>query len=843
MLNKIVYFLETSYTLGGAQLVMLDVLSYLAENTEYETFYINHISEENAKQYKNTKIQLIDIDDCNFSEFEGAIFVTPLNYLNYLLAYIQTLNEAKICTYIFDSVAASRMLGQIERKNSVSIKKLLSSNECCFFLDKKCLLSTQSAGLDLLGERYVNLCVYNNLQELPDVEEKKAFVEDGCINVGWLGPVDGVNRRAIVNLADNILNTYLSNGKEEDQVKVNFHIIGLGSDIWKIDMRKYSPVIRFVYCGKLEDEECSQYIRDNVDIIFAKGKDAIFASQLKVPVVLPVLDGSQYNQNICTYFFDSQGYTLDFTEKEQWLLGGKAYSIAQVFNEIYIKMNKQELGLKCFEYAKENFSVRKAAKSLLEVIECTTLTVKECINCKEIKELLDSYNQYCESSLNRDFAQFMNLKNVKGEPEDRKGISKEKLSGKLVKQLKTSITRRSFNKIQNTYSKKQKEIHKIFQENGKIKVAFIVVFSSVFPTKSVFEKMIGDDVFDPYIIVAPNISRSYKYQIDTLNEAVEFFSQKYADRVISGYDRERDEYLDLASDYNVIFFANPYKHMVHPYHELEYFLDKNVLTLYANYGFAALSFWNEIIAKDFSNYIWKLCVETKSNYEYLCEHQIIKGKNGIVTGYLKMDKLAEQVEMPRKRKMILICPHHTVWGWKTLNISNFLKYADFFVELPKKYPDVDFVFRPHPLLFDNLKAYSVWTQQQIDEYLAKMLENKNIVYDTEGDYFERFTNSDAMIHDCGSFIGEYLYTGKPCCYMMKSEEETARNLLPLGQACMENYYHAFSENDICDFIENVVLKGVDPKKQQRLDFSENVLKVNYPYTAEKLINMIKDAIK
>ena len=99
-----------------------------------------------------------------------------------------------------------------------------------------------------------------------------------------------------------------------------------------------------------------------------------------------------------------------------------------------------------------------------------------------------------------------------------------------------------------------------------------------------------------------------------------------------------------------------------------------------------------------------------------------------------------------------------------------------------------------------------------------------------------------MIHDCGSFTGEYLYTEKPCCYMLKKGADLSETYIPLGERCLENYYHAYSGEDICRFIEDVVINGDDPLKEQRTAFSRNELKVNYPHTSEFIIDYIKKKI-
>lgn len=396
-----------------------------------------------------------------------------------------------------------------------------------------------------------------------------------------------------------------------------------------------------------------------------------------------------------------------------------------------------------------------------------------------------------------------------------------------------------FLKIQKSYSKKIRKLSKL----KKIKVAFLVTFKATFPARPVFEKMLDDDYFDPYIIVIPNVFRTMKYQIDLYRDTYSTLHEQFGDRVIHGYNEQEDTYLELGEKYGIMFFANPYKHYDHPYHNIEYFLDKNVLPVYLNYGFPALKFWEEVIAFDFYNYMWKVCIENDSNLIHLQQHETIRGINGLVTGYIKADDIARESVINRTRKTILICPHHTVFGWSKLNISNFLQYAELFLKLPRMYPEIDFVFRPHPLLWTNLRNNKIWSQVKIETYLEEVRAIPNMIFDESAYYFDKFVNSDAMIHDCGSFIAEYLFTKKPCCYMMRNKEMTMRTLTPFGQKCMDNYYSAFCEQDIIDFIDNVVLKREDPMKEARETFVEKELMVNYPHATDYLIGKLKELIK
>ncbi|WP_086298087.1 hypothetical protein [Campylobacter devanensis] len=113
----------------------------------------------------------------------------------------------------------------------------------------------------------------------------------------------------------------------------------------------------------------------------------------------------------------------------------------------------------------------------------------------------------------------------------------------------------------------------------------------------------------------------------------------------------------------------------------------------------------------------------------------------------------------------------------------------------------------------NLTKY--WGESKTNKYYDQIAAYPNAIYDNSEDYLETFANSDAMIHDCGSFTAEYLFTGKPCCYMLKDSDDINKIFLPMGQKCLDNYYKAFNKNDILNFIDNVVIKGIDPMKNQR----------------------------
>ena len=87
----------------------------------------------------------------------------------------------------------------------------------------------------------------------------------------------------------------------------------------------------------------------------------------------------------------------------------------------------------------------------------------------------------------------------------------------------------------------------------------------------------------------------------------------------------------------------------------------------------------------------------------------------------------------------------------------------------------------------------------------------------------------------GSFIS--LSRDQPCCYMLKNSNDINKVFLPMGQKCLDNYYKAFNKDDILNFIDNVVIKGIDPMKSQRDKFLQE-LRLNYSNVAQIIVEHI-----
>lgn len=373
----------------------------------------------------------------------------------------------------------------------------------------------------------------------------------------------------------------------------------------------------------------------------------------------------------------------------------------------------------------------------------------------------------------------------------------------------------------------------------KIRVCFSVIYDSVFQARPIFEKMLKDDMFEPFILVIPDNLRGNEHMFAQMEKTYNALISQYK-QVYNSYDYNEKSFTDYSDKADIIFFANPYDAMTKELYKIEYAFKKGILCFYTSYGYVVSNWHYSLYSnKEFSS-LHRIYALEKFEYDKLREN-LANPKAACLAGYCKMDSLAKLKERPRDRKKIIIAPHHSVMK-EGIGFSTFLKYCDFFLELPKKYPNIDFVFRPHPLLFTNLENSNIWDGKKIQKYIEDMKANPNVEYQEGGDYFDTFVNSDGLIHDCGSFIAEYLFTPHPCCFLAKKETKSVDSN-EFHKNCIEQHYKAFEKEDIISFIENVVLNNSDDMKEQRKEFFGTVLKNNYPNTTDFIYNDIKKELR
>jgi hypothetical protein len=369
----------------------------------------------------------------------------------------------------------------------------------------------------------------------------------------------------------------------------------------------------------------------------------------------------------------------------------------------------------------------------------------------------------------------------------------------------------------------------------------MVVFDSVFPLENVFRLMMDDASFDPYIVVIPDVSRGSGHQNKTMCQTFDVLTRKYGERVLTSLVDGR--FIDISHSFDLYAAMNPYSQMTHRFYRIPYLAMKGCLVFATRYftdtGTIYSTTFNSLNSLAF---LWRFYAEDdRDAHSMRMAQPLLRRRNVIIAvGRPKMDTYKPACSR-RSRKCIILAPHHSIdpIGSQRFTIANFPMYADFFLQLPERYPNVDWVFRPHPLLFSSMVNSGRWTQMQCDAYIAKMRSYVNVQYEAGGEYLDTFAKSDGMIQDCSSFLPEYFYTGMPQCYLLRSKESVDEQFLEYGKLLLSHTYKAYSESDVFSFIDDVIVNGNDVMKEERLRF----LNANFMYACGKASMAIIDDIK
>ena len=385
----------------------------------------------------------------------------------------------------------------------------------------------------------------------------------------------------------------------------------------------------------------------------------------------------------------------------------------------------------------------------------------------------------------------------------------------------------------------------------KIKVLFFIINTSMFPAQSLYKAMQEDDLFEPYIAVMPDLRWQSNADQEINDEIWETIEKNETELAALGYEKDHilhaqvDEigrWSDLCDGMDIVCYTTPYMLSSFRYNH-RYAVESDFLPIMVNYGFYRSKYDSKVLALDTYQYMWKAffeCDETLNQYVDASEN---KGANAELSGYIKMDELVGYPRNDSDRKKVLIALHHSVSGGSNeiLALGNFERYSDFFKRLPDRYPQLDFIYRPHPFLMKTLSDPNHWGPLAVRKYIDTLKRKPNVTWSDNGNYLREFASSDACVQDCGSYLVEYFYTKNPCCYMLKDPSDINAKFAPLGKQCLENCYVSYNTEAIDKFLTDVVIGGNDPKKEAREEFADQIM-VNYPHAAEAALAAIKKDI-
>lgn len=371
------------------------------------------------------------------------------------------------------------------------------------------------------------------------------------------------------------------------------------------------------------------------------------------------------------------------------------------------------------------------------------------------------------------------------------------------------------------------------RQKSRIRVLFMLTELGTWKTEMLYKVMLEHPRFEPLIGISTSPLMPQKLPL-----LISYLCEK-------GYT-----YINF-DDYNtwtiqkvapdIIFYCKPYpdEYM----YSLSYTRHLNSLMCYVNYGINSLMEpW--LVNAPIYKFCWQLYLENQSVVDEFRPYLKRIRKTLLPTGHPMFDLFLvpkEKINNPWKnnddRKRIIYAPHHTIGDMHTSGIaySTFLDFGELMLDIAERYKDrAVFCFKPHPSLYSKLLL--VWGKEKTDEYYAKWKTKENLQIE-EGSYVGLFLHSDAMIHDCASFTVEYHFTQNPVMYLVRDESHD-HNMTEFGKIAYRLHYKGKTTADVEKFVDDLI-QGVDPLKNERIDYYKNYL---LPRGGKSACDNIVDAI-
>lgn len=237
-------------------------------------------------------------------------------------------------------------------------------------------------------------------------------------------------------------------------------------------------------------------------------------------------------------------------------------------------------------------------------------------------------------------------------------------------------------------------------------------------------------------------------------------------------------------------------------------------------------------------WFWKVQEEGFARFNpdyYLCDSMLyneIKGTNTfpieiVEMGNAKYDGIFERSQnkrLPsnwnkiRDKKIILWTTDHGYYPDRVIGVT-FDLYAKALFEYIISHTEIGVIFRPHPVLLEELIKEGYWTGHDLDNFKKWCDNSPNILFDDSETYDNAYSVADAIVADaiCGITVSA-LPTLKPVCVAYRTQND-----IPFHPELVENYYSAHDADEVINFFK-MVCNGEDPMYEQRKQASLKFVK-------------------
>lgn len=358
-----------------------------------------------------------------------------------------------------------------------------------------------------------------------------------------------------------------------------------------------------------------------------------------------------------------------------------------------------------------------------------------------------------------------------------------------------------------------KRISRHRPDGNKIKVGFIVQMPEIWDKEApVFEYMISDKRFNPYLIVLP----SYNIVNSSLNDYGEeymFFSTHYENsRIIKAF--ENRELIDLEKQgFDYVFYQRCWENYIPREYRTD-FVIRYAKTCYIPYDligtYEGKSFYN-------SSFFRSLYICFSSSREQVSFYKKSRYRKNVFLGAPVLESFLMKNEKRCGENhcfSILWTPRWTddvKYGG-----SSFLRDMYNILSLKEEYSSIDLVLRPHPLSFQNAIKQGNLSESDINRYFSTV-DSKGARFDKNKNIEDTFLITDILITDFSAVVPQFFMSGKPVIYCGNP------NICfePAYKRMTSAFYFANEWVEVEKHVHDLV-RGIDPLKEKRTAIIESM---------------------
>ena len=385
------------------------------------------------------------------------------------------------------------------------------------------------------------------------------------------------------------------------------------------------------------------------------------------------------------------------------------------------------------------------------------------------------------------------------------------------------------------------------QRKGPIKVGFFCQYIPAWAkVETIYQMMREDPRFEPYLICLPS-----QIQNNQLENPDSLENDTYTYFLAHGYSEAinalvgRNTWMDLEKmDLSYIFYPRPYNAHFPPQYTTH-----NV----AKYSKICLLMYGMEITEDITATSLNRDFMSHAAY-YFAENSAVANVNirnnqrahnlglqhTVCVGVPVLESLDKKRGAASSSWAFSKNAFRVMWTprWTTdvtLGGSNFFTYYQELPQYAKEHPDVDFLFRPHPLAFAHFIETGEMTEQEVNKFKQLCEETPNISLDKEPQYDATLWASSVLISDYSGMVPEYFYTGKPLIFCMSNMLLT---LSDFGRRMMEGCYVVNNAEELFHCVNQLRI-GEDPLREKRLSIIEELFGNNEGACARILDELAK----